>query len=70
MIGFSIGTGQSAYIVVDSRLRKKYQAEPGRQEWVTAVECVSADGQVIPPFIIFKGDNFMMSWVPKDIVSQ
>ena len=31
-IGFAIGTGQTSYVVVDSRLRRKYQAEPGRQE--------------------------------------
>jgi len=31
-VGFGIGTGQTSYVVVDSRLRRKYQAEPGRQE--------------------------------------
>ena len=30
-IGFSIGTSQTSFIVVDLRLRQKYQAEPGRQ---------------------------------------
>ena len=40
IVGFSIGTGQRSYVVVDATLRKKYQAEPGRQEWVTAVECI------------------------------
>jgi len=55
---------------VDSQLRRKYQAEPGRQEWVTAVECISADGHVITPLIIFKGENLMNSWIPMDIVGK
>ena len=30
--GFAIGDTQRSYIVVDKRLRKKYQASPGKQE--------------------------------------
>jgi hypothetical protein len=40
IVGFAIGTTQTSFVVVDSHLRKKYQAQPGRQEWVTAVECI------------------------------
>ena len=52
---------------MDSHLLKKYQAQPGRQEWITAVECICTDGTSIPPLIIFKGENLMSSWIPKDI---
>jgi hypothetical protein len=55
---------------MDSQLRRKYQAEPGRQEWITAVECISADGHTIIPLIIFKGDNLMSSWIPIDVVGK
>jgi hypothetical protein len=64
IIGFAIGISQTSYVVVDSRLRKKYQAHPGRQEWITAVECICVDGTSIPPLIIFKGENLMSSWIP------
>ena len=64
--GFSVGTGQTAYAVVDSRLRQKYQAEPGRQEWITVVECICTDGEVIPPLVIFKGENLLTNWLPRD----
>jgi|SRR5436853_894068 len=47
-------------------LRKHIKAEPGRQEWVTVMECVSVDGTFIPPLIIFKGENICMNWIPKD----
>ena len=66
-VGFAIGTGQTSYAVVDLRLRRKYQAEPGRQEWITAVECICTDGSVIPPLIIFKGENLLTSWIPREI---
>ena len=69
-VGFSIGTAQTAYVVVDSRLRRKYQAEPGRQEWVTVVECISANGELIPPLIIFKGENLMSSWIPANVANE
>jgi len=63
-IGFAVGESQSSYVVVDSTLRRKYQAEPGRQEWVTVIECACADGSSIPPMVIFKGENLMSSCIP------
>ena len=53
--GFSIGTMESTRIIVDSTARTHWQAHPGRQEWVTVVECICADGTMIDPFVIFKG---------------
>ena len=61
---FSIGTLQSTRVIVDSSLKTRYQAHLGRQEWVTAVECICVDGSKIAPFIIFKGQNIIQSWIP------
>ena len=69
-IGFAIGTGQTSFVVVDSRLRRKYQAEPGRQEWVTVLECNSPDGNAIPPLVIFKGENLSLSWIPREVQKE
>jgi len=68
--GNSIGAIKGAHVVVDKTLQTKYQAHPGRQEWVTVIECVSADGQSIPPLIIFKGKNVLSSWVPKEVLEK
>jgi hypothetical protein len=68
--GFGVGTSQTSFVVVDSRLRRKYQAEPGRQEWVTVVECVCADGDLIPPLVIFKGENLSTSWIPRELQNK
>ena len=65
IIGFGIRESQSSYVVVDSTLCQKYQAEPGKQEWITVIECISVDGSSIPPIVIFKGENLMTSWMPQ-----
>ena len=40
--GNSICTLQRAQVIVNSTSQMQYQAQPGRQEWVTAVECKSS----------------------------
>jgi hypothetical protein len=35
----------------------------GRQEWITAIECVSAAGTAIPPLIIFKAQHTNTAWI-------
>ena len=68
--GFAIGDTQRSYVVVDKSERKQFQATPGRQEWVTAIECICADGTNIPPLIIFKGDNFVSNWISQNTPSN
>lgn len=53
--------------MIDTTLASNYEAQPGRQEWVTVIECVSAMGEKIDPFIIFKGQNIMSSWIPTNV---
>ena len=64
--GFAIGTSQCSRVVIDTTLRTHYKMEPGHQEWVTAVECICADGSVIVPFIILKGQHVSNSWINSD----
>jgi DDE superfamily endonuclease len=67
IVGCGIGTLQTANVVVDITMEKTYEAQPGRQEWVTVIECISATGEKIPPFVILKGENIMTSWIPTNI---
>ena len=57
-------------MVIDARLRKKYQAQPGRQEWITAVECVRVDVSSIPLLIIYKEKDLLNTWIPLDLVNK
>jgi hypothetical protein len=66
--GFSIGSMASTKVIVDSTVKSKWQANPGRQEWISIVECICADGTAIDPFIIFKGKNVSQHWISEDII--
>ena len=33
--GFSIGVIKAGRVIVNTKIGQKYQAQPGRQEWVT-----------------------------------
>src|SRR5436190_17020162 len=55
--GFSIGKIEASHIIINSRICQKLQANPGRQEWVSVIECICVDGTMIPPLVIFKGEN-------------
>jgi hypothetical protein len=48
----------------------RHQAHPGRQEWVSIVECICADGTFINPLVIFKGQNVLQSWVPNKVMEK
>lgn len=67
IVGASIGTANGAQVVVDSSVSTAYEAQPGRQEWVTAIECISATGEKVPPMIILKGKNLISTWLPQPL---
>ena len=62
--GFAVGVIQRSYVVVNKESKTRYQAQPGRQEWTSVVECVCADGGSISPFIILKGEKVTSAWIP------
>jgi hypothetical protein len=65
--GFAIGTVERSVTIINADIRTHLQkANPGRQEWVTSVECICADGTALPPLIIFKAENLSHEWIPAD----
>jgi len=54
--GFNIGVMQASLIIINKTICTQLQAAPGRQEWISIIECVSMDGTTIPPLTIFKGE--------------
>lgn len=61
--GFMMGVICVSMVVTcaDCRGRSK-QLQAGNREWATAIECVSSDGFVVPPFLIVQGKNHLESW--------
>lgn len=68
--GFLIGTMESTHVVVDSTLRTKHQAHPGRQEWISMIECLCGDNTSLPPMGIFKGQNVLQGWIPNTVIDK
>jgi DDE superfamily endonuclease/Tc5 transposase DNA-binding domain len=64
--GFAVGDSQSSRALVNIREDSSWKVINGRQEWITAIECISAAGAAIPPLIIFKAKYTNTAWVPPD----
>ena len=70
IVGNAIGTRERSRVVIDATVGIKYHTEPGRQEWVTTIECVCQDATVLPPYVIFKGENLMTNWITSKNTAQ
>ena len=42
--------------------RNPHYTQDGNREVVTVIECVSADGSVLPPMYIYKGSSHIIGW--------
>jgi hypothetical protein len=62
--GFAIGDSQSSRALVNIREESSWKVIAGRQEWVTAIECVNALGTALPPLVIFKAVHTNTAWIP------
>jgi DDE superfamily endonuclease/Tc5 transposase DNA-binding domain/helix-turn-helix, Psq domain len=65
--GYAIGEIEASKCIINANIRQQFQSKPGRQEWVTSVECICADGTALPPLIIFKGTKLSTRWVDGNI---
>lgn len=64
--GFAVGTSQSSRALVNIREKSSWKVISGRQEWITAIECISAAGLAIPPLLIYKAKHTNTAWIPAD----
>jgi hypothetical protein len=64
--GFSIGSTRGSTVLVDKRRKLKGRKQPGKQEWITVIECVSASGVALPPSLIYKSKNLNSAWIPEE----
>src|SRR5436190_11983932 len=66
----NIGVNQVPHTVRVSSCNVKYRKQGGRQEWVSVVECICADGSVTNPLLILKGEKISTNWLPETIPTQ
>lgn len=60
----AVGVSQSSRALVSVWEKSSWKVIAGRQEWITAIECVSATGATIPPLSIFKAKHTNTAWIP------
>jgi hypothetical protein len=71
--GFSLGSTENNKVIVSEVTRKelrKFKKIPGRQEWITSIECISASGATLLPCLIFKAKYTNSSWLPDETPSN
>ncbi|KKA21657.1 hypothetical protein T310_4314 [Rasamsonia emersonii CBS 393.64] len=61
--GFQLGQGKSQKVVTSNPIRaSRGIATSETNESLTAIECIAADGTVLPPYFIFKGEYQLERW--------
>ncbi|RZL52716.1 MAG: hypothetical protein EOP65_14565 [Sphingomonas sp.] len=52
--GFALGTTLPSKVLIRGGDTRAFKKISGRQEWITAIECIGASGIALPPLLIFK----------------
>ena len=61
--GFMMGVICPAMVVTRADRRGRGKAiQPGNREWATAIVCVNAEGESIPPLLVVQGRCHISSW--------
>lgn len=61
--GFQMRVISTAKVITGAeRSNRPVSIQPGNCEWVTAIDCIRADGQSLPPVIIFEGKVHQSTW--------
>jgi hypothetical protein len=60
--GVMMGVIAKLRVVVSRKNKKPYMTQQGKREWVSLIECISLDGRVLSPFVIFKCKALLKDW--------
>jgi hypothetical protein len=58
--GFMIGQARKGKVICRRKRRNVRVRHPGNREWVSVMECISADGRVLDPLYIYMGKAHLM----------
>jgi len=59
---FLLGQALKVKVICRKEYKNPRYSQDGNREMLTVIECVSADGRVIPPMYIYKGTMHWMGW--------
>jgi hypothetical protein len=61
--GTMMGASEKVKIIISKYEKRQYMTTSGSREWVSLLECISAIGKALPPWVIFKGKVHKASWM-------
>ncbi|KAM0703124.1 hypothetical protein Q7P35_009062 [Cladosporium inversicolor] len=62
--GFALGTTLPSKVLIRGGDTRAFKKISGKQEWITAIECIGASGVALPPLLIFKAKYTNSAWIP------
>ena len=65
--GFQIGCRIAHCVVTLDKSKPLRFVDPDNLDYVTSVECISAGGWSMPPFVILKGAHILHKWGNNDL---
>jgi hypothetical protein len=60
--GFQIGVGGNQWVITMDWKRPQTSPSDTNRDYITSVEVVSADGEVLPPLLIVQGTDHLHQW--------
>lgn len=60
--GNALGPCANQTILGNASTKRSYVSRPEDREWVSVIECISAEGIAIQPLVIFKGQHVQNQW--------
>lgn len=65
--GFRIGCGIAHCVITLDKSKPLRFVDPDNRDYITSVECISAGGWSVPPFVILKGAHILHKWGKNDL---
>ena len=65
--GFMKGISDNVKVIISRNDKEAFTIQPGNRDWVSIIKCISTTNYVLPPFVIFPGQQIQQSWIDKAI---
>jgi hypothetical protein len=65
--GFRVGVGRRHKVIGKDQSKKVYMPDADNRQHVTVIECVQADGSIIPPMVIIPGKRHLERMFPEGL---
>ena len=66
--GIMEGMRAAQKVLMPSSMKKVWVKQQKRNTWTTIIECVSAEGNYLPPVVIWQGKSVQQQWFPDDLI--